>query len=158
MTTFKNTNGQSWNIALTFDALKRVKAMTGVELDKPDVGEPVLLERIALDCILLGEIIYAICKPQADELGLGEDDFGKAIDGEVLANIVDAFLEEWINFFHLRRHEYKATVIRKAMAEMRERIAEADTKASSPEFAAEMKETPNTASLSTPTDSPESSG
>ena len=45
------------------------------------------------------DVLYAVCKPQADKLGITDEDFGEAMAGDTIEHATTALLEEVINFF-----------------------------------------------------------
>ncbi len=47
------------------DTLRRVKTLTGVQLLEAIDGD--LVTRLSTDPLLLGDVLFAICKPQADQ-------------------------------------------------------------------------------------------
>jgi hypothetical protein len=112
MKTFRDTAGREWAIAVDVGAIKRVmKApieycgeplkVNLLGLVEPD-GE--LLRKVVDYPPLLADILYALCKPQCDEKGIGDEDFGRALGGDVLDQVVGLLLEETVDFFpHSRR-------------------------------------------------------
>ena len=64
MRTFTDNTGRAWTIAINVDAIKRVKSVAKVDLLEAVEGK--LLERLVGDPILLCDVVYALCKPQAD--------------------------------------------------------------------------------------------
>jgi len=101
MKTFKDNAGKTWNIQVNVDAVKRVRSLLDVDLMNAVEGE--LLQQIGNDPCLLCDIIFCICKPQADAEGVSDVDFGQAMAGDCIEHATDAFLEELINFFPLAK-------------------------------------------------------
>jgi hypothetical protein len=64
MRTFKDNAGRDWTVAVTVDAIKRVRTLAGVDL--LEVVEGKLMERLVTDPVLLCDVIYSVCKPEAD--------------------------------------------------------------------------------------------
>ena len=48
---------------------------------------------------LVCDIAYALCKPQCDEKNVSDEDFGRAMGGDVLEKVLDLILEETVDFF-----------------------------------------------------------
>ena len=110
MKTFQDNEERTWDPAINVDAVKRVKAL--LEVDLLDVVEGTLLERLVGDPVLLCDVIYALCKPQADADGVSDEDFGRAMAGDVIDDATTAFLENLVDFFPLRRRR----LLEKALA------------------------------------------
>lgn len=117
MKCFKDNQGRSWTIAVNVAAVKRVRSLLDVNLldvvrldanNNPNVD---LLEQLASDPVLLCDVIYCICKPDADAQNISDEDFGRAMGGDVIERATTALLEELIDFFP----EAKRLVLRKLM-------------------------------------------
>lgn len=120
MKTFRDTVGREWAITVDVGAIKRVlKApiehlgepikVNLLELVDPD-GE--LLKKVVSYPPLVCDIAYALCKPQCDEKGVSDEDFGRAMGGDVLEKVLDCILEETVDFFPQGRR----TVLKKVLA------------------------------------------
>ncbi len=99
MKTFTDTGGRTWTIALTIDAAKRVKSLLDVNLLELEAGDPPLLTRLGTDVILLCDVIFALVKPQADQQGVTDEQFGAALGGEAILAAQTALYEELVLFF-----------------------------------------------------------
>ena len=99
MKTFTDTAGRTWTLALTIDAVKRVKSLLDVNLLELEVGDPPLLTRLGTDVILLCDVIFALVKPQADAAGVSDQEFAAALGGDVVLAAQTAFYEELVDFF-----------------------------------------------------------
>ncbi|MCP4248087.1 MAG: hypothetical protein GY778_13655 [bacterium] len=96
MKSFKDNRDREWKIAVTVDALKRVRDLLDVDL--LDLVEGKLIERLIGDPVLLCDVIYAVCKPAADEQSITDQDFGAAMAGDSIDRATKALLEELVNF------------------------------------------------------------
>lgn len=100
---FRDETQNEWKLDLTISAVKRVKAhVDGVDLLQAQSREgekPSLLARLATDVELLCDVIYAICKPQADTKSISAAEFGELLCGDVIAGAHAAFWEELRLFF-----------------------------------------------------------
>jgi hypothetical protein len=94
MKTFKDNAGRTWTIAVNVDAVKRVRDL--LKEDLLDVKQ--VLERLMLDPILLCDVIYCVCKPQADAEKISDVDFAQAMAGDSIAMAKTALVEELVNF------------------------------------------------------------
>lgn len=95
MKTFSDNAGRTWTIAVTVDAVKRVRDLLGEDL--LDVKQ--ILERLMIDPILLCDVVYCVCKPQADSEGISDEEFARAMAGDVIAHAKRALLEDLVGFF-----------------------------------------------------------
>lgn len=97
MQTFRDTLGREWIVTIDIAALKRVRSQLNVDL--LDIIQGDLLERLSRDPVLLCDILYVLCRPQADERKLSDEDFGRAMSGQALADATTAFFEALADFF-----------------------------------------------------------
>ena len=131
MKTFTDNAARAWTIQVNVDALKRVKSLLDVDLMEAVDGK--LLQRMLDEPILLCDIIYALCKPQADAAGVSDEDFGRAMAGDAIDNATQALLEELVDFFPQRRRALLTKVLDKlkkldslALATVTDRIEKID--------------------------------
>jgi hypothetical protein len=97
MKTFTDTQGRVWTIAITVDAVKRVRALTGTDLLAVAGGD--LLERLSTDPVLLADVLYAVVKPEADAKQVSDADFGRALAGDAIGAATTALLQDVVDFF-----------------------------------------------------------
>jgi len=109
MKTFKDNEGRSWNVSVNVAAMKRVKTLLNLNL--MDAVESDLIQRLATDPMLLCDVIYAICKPDADKRNVSDEEFGQSMAGDVIEHATVALLEELVDFFP----DAKRQVLRKAV-------------------------------------------
>ena len=76
--------GRTWTVEINVATLKRVRGLTGTDLMQ--VIEGTLIEKLIRDPILLCDIVYAICKPEADAATprITDEEFGKAMAGDAI--------------------------------------------------------------------------
>jgi hypothetical protein len=96
MKTFTDNAGRTWTIAINVDAIKRVKGLLDVNL--LEIVEGTLIEKLIRDPVLLCDVIYVVCKPQADEQNISDEDFGRAMAGDAIEHATRALLEELVGF------------------------------------------------------------
>ena len=101
MKTFTDNAGRNWNIAIHVDAIRRVRAALDVNLTEVVNGH--ILERLVNDPILLVDILYVLCREQADAAGVSDAEFGRGLAGEAIDAAVAAFLDELASFFPRRQ-------------------------------------------------------
>ena len=117
MKCFKDNHNRNWTIVVNVAAVKRVRSLLEinllnvVKLDEKNRPNVDLLEQLASDPILLCDVIYCICKPEADAQNISDEDFGMAMGGDAIEHATTALLEELVDFFP----EAKRLVLRKLM-------------------------------------------
>lgn len=97
MKVFKDRNSKSWEISITVGTIKRVKDILGINL--LDAVSTDLLDQVRTDPVFLCDLLYVICKPQADRDGVSDIDFGEGLAGDSIADATEAFLSELVDFF-----------------------------------------------------------
>lgn len=99
MKTFTDNAGRDWVIEINVASLKRVKGLTGTDLIALAVSmDTSVAERLASDPILLCDVLYAVCKPQADERSVSDEEFGRAMAGDAIESATVALLEDIVGF------------------------------------------------------------
>ncbi len=114
MYAFTDNAGHSWPIDLNVTSLKRVRMLC--EVDLMEVVDGRLLERLVTDPILLCDVLYAVCKEQADEREVTDEQFGRCMAGDAIDQATKALLEALVDFFPQR----KRGVLARAVAKLRQ--------------------------------------
>lgn len=96
MKSFTDNAGRSWTIAINVDAIKRVRGLLDVDL--LEIVEGTLIEKLIRDPVLLCDVVYAVCKPEADARDVSDEDFGRAMAGDAIEHATSALLEELVGF------------------------------------------------------------
>ncbi len=96
MRTFKDNAGRTWTVSITIDAIKRARGLLDVDLLEVVGGK--LIDRLITDPVLLCDIVYAVCKPEADAQSVSDEDFGRAMAGDAIEHATTALLEELVSF------------------------------------------------------------
>ncbi|MCK6458227.1 MAG: hypothetical protein L6Q92_17070 [Phycisphaerae bacterium] len=96
MKTFTDNAGCTWTIAINVDAIKRVRGLLDVDL--LEIVEGKLIEKLIRDPVLLCDVVYAICKPEADARNVSDEDFGRAMAGDAIEHATKSLLEELVGF------------------------------------------------------------
>lgn len=112
MKPFKDNKGRQWEIDVNVSSIRRVKDVTGIRLDGDQQELAVKLN----DVINLCNVLFVLCKPQADAQGVTDEQFGESLAGDVLGAAVDALREAITDFFPSRQR----TVMTAALAKARE--------------------------------------
>jgi hypothetical protein len=113
MKTFKDSTGREWTIAINVGSIKRVKELISVDLTELLAGAPALIDRLGSDLILIVDVIYALCKPQADDRKIDDVAFASVIDGAAGKAAYMAFREDLADFFSQWGRDEQAAVIRR---------------------------------------------
>jgi hypothetical protein len=106
MRTFKDNAGRTWSLTLNVWTVKKVRDLLGVDLldlggesaTGPSDKKPGLLFRLIADPVLLVDVLYVVCRDQADETGITDEQFGRAMGGDAIDAATKAFLEELADF------------------------------------------------------------
>jgi hypothetical protein len=112
MRTFKDNAGRTWTIAVTVGSVKRVKSLLGINLYECAGGS--LLDRLANDIEMLVDLIYVLCKPEADKANVTDEQFGEALSGDAIDHATTAFKEELVIFFPSGQREVMRAALAKA--------------------------------------------
>ena len=105
MKSFTDNLGRTWSLVVNVAAIKRVRALCGVdlnaivEIDKDQNPTAELLERLSTDPVLLVDVLFAVCKPECDQKGVTDEDFGAAMAGDAIEQATGALLDEIVDFF-----------------------------------------------------------
>ena len=90
MKTFRDNKRRVWTIEVNVAAIKRVRGLCKVDLnsivevDSENRPTARLLEQLSSDPVLLVDVLYAICKPEADKQGVTDEEFGEAMAGDAI--------------------------------------------------------------------------
>jgi len=104
MKSFTDNMGRTWTLVVNVATIKRVRALCGVDLNsivEVEDGKPSakLLERLSNDPVLLVDVLYAVCRPECEQKGVSDEDFGAAMAGDAVEQATDALLDEIVDFF-----------------------------------------------------------
>ena len=139
MKTFTDNAGRGWTVALNTDSLKRVRSLCDVDLMQIVSDGGKLLDRLIADPVLLCDVIFALCKEEAETKSISDADFGKAMAGDSIEHATQALLEELVGFFPNRTQR---DVLGKVLEKMRRYAAMAGqlamTRVDDPELDAKM--------------------
>lgn len=112
MKAFKDKDGRDWSVAIDVNAAKRVKAICQVDLFS--VLEGKLIGELMADPALLVDVIYAVCKPEADAASITAEQFGSRLVGDAIDAATTALIEDLVDFFPKARRQ----LIRRAVDKM----------------------------------------
>jgi len=96
MQTYRDNAGRTWTVAIDVAAIKRVRALIGYDLLSMLNGNG--SQRLITDPVLLVDVLYALCRPEADRLSVTDEDFGRSMAGDAIEHATQALLEELVSF------------------------------------------------------------
>ena len=114
MATFTDNSGRTWTVQVNVETIRGVRAMLGVNLLDTAGGK--VLQQLADDPVLLCDVIFAICKAEADAKGVSAEDFGRAMAGDPVEQATEALVEELVNFFPSRKRRLLKRAMEKGNA------------------------------------------
>lgn len=91
MRMFTDTAGEEWGVSVPISAAKRVRQLTGIDLY--DVNDGSLFKQLD-NPITLVDVLYVLCKPEADARGVDDVTFGSRVPPSALEEITDAIVVE----------------------------------------------------------------
>lgn len=124
MPAFVDNAGRTWAVAINVTAIKRVKALLDIHIPSLVDGKFESLAEVISDPITLCDVLYVLCKDQADKDGVTDEQFGQAMFGDALGNAADAFLGALADFFQSPRVRAAISKIRETNARMEARLNE----------------------------------
>lgn len=159
MHSFRDCAGREWELAVNVAAIKRVRGLAGVDLYGLLADGLGPLDALLADPCKFVDVLYCLCKDQADRQVVTDEAFGVALGGDALARAAEAFMEELIDFFPDPRARDQLRLVVAKARQVRDLLVATATRrieAIDPEAAAREMAGP-TANAS-PTNSPASSG
>jgi hypothetical protein len=106
------------------DTVKRVRSLLSVDL--MEFVEGTLMGKLMADVVLFVDVLFVICKPEADARGVTDEQFGQAMSGDVLQAAEEALAEGLFTFSHPSRREPARTAWEK-LKQLRTRACELAT-------------------------------
>lgn len=96
MASFDDSDGRSWTLRIDVNTIRRVR--DALDVDLPDLAGGPLLDRVAGDPVLLVDILYVLCRGQAEERSVEAEAFGAAMVGDAIDRATSALLEALADF------------------------------------------------------------
>jgi len=98
LATFTDTAGRVWDVRIDVETIRTIRE-SELKINLLEVLDPKsgLLERLS-DPVMLVDLLYLVCKSQADCEQISPADFGRAMAGDAIAEATDALLESLVNF------------------------------------------------------------
>ena len=114
MKSFTDRQGRSWTIEINYTSLRRVHALTGINLTRIVDPQSNMMEQLTGDPFVLFDCLVAILQPQLDEKDVTAEQFGEALDEESGDKASMALIEAIIDFFP----EGKRMLLRRALTKV----------------------------------------
>lgn len=99
MRSFTDTQGREWNLSITVRTVKDVREATGILITELYDDGSALLAKLSRDVVLLVDILWVVCRKQADAIGITDEEFGESLGGDALGNAAEAFARAMTDFF-----------------------------------------------------------
>lgn len=148
MKIFKDANNKDWTIDINLDARNQVKERVKIVEDGNEVPFDLLdvkaAQRIAVigdlqDAATVGQVLWALCREQAEKASIDERGFYRAIKGDVWDDACAALKAELVDFFPKDRRALLASAMIKAEQVRAMLIERSTAKLSSGEIEAEAQ-------------------
>jgi len=121
MKQFKDAKGDTWSVIVNGGTIKRAMDLLNIDLGDPLAGKPPLLTRIDTEILLLIDLLFVVCLPQADQREIKDAEFAERLEGDALYAAHEALLEALADVFQKLRR----THIVRALQKQREVVARA---------------------------------
>lgn len=99
MHTFNDNKGRTWSIDVNVTSIRRVRDLVKVNLYAVGEQGSTVLDDLRGDPVLLVDVLYCLCRPQADQQGVTDEQFGEAMAGDAVDDATAALLEDVSDFF-----------------------------------------------------------
>jgi len=99
MHSFVDNSQRTWEVAINVAAVKRIRGLLGIDLYSLVDDGFKSLSKLVSDPVTLADVLYCLCKDQADKQSITDEEFGRALAGDAITQAADAFVEELIDFF-----------------------------------------------------------
>lgn len=114
MKEFIDGANRKWLLNIKIGSLKAVKDNTNIDLST----FPECIKEFS-DVFKLCQVLWILIKPQAEKANVSEQEFYDSLDGEIVDNAFELFMEEIVNFSPPQRRETLRKLIAKAKAHER---------------------------------------
>lgn len=120
---FKDNAGRVWDVEINVAQVKYVRDVLRIDLYKVGADNFKLYHEIIGDPVRLIDLLYCLCKKQADARNLTDEAFGQAFAGDVIGKAAEAFSEELIDFFPSAATQAAMRTVLSKAREIKELIA-----------------------------------
>ena len=99
MHSFVDNSRRTWEVAINIAAVKRIRGLLGIDLYSLVDDGFKSLSKLVSDPVTLADVLYCLCRDQAEKQSISDEDFGRSLAGDAITQAADAFVEELIDFF-----------------------------------------------------------
>jgi hypothetical protein len=96
---FRDNAGREWLVSINVAAVKRCRDLAGTDLYGLVQDRFKGLADLMGDPVRLVDVLYVLCRDEATQRGITDEDFGRAMAGDAITAATDAFLVELTDFF-----------------------------------------------------------
>lgn len=112
MAKFTDNKQREWSLEIDIPLAREIRQRLSVDILNFETGLPA----ISQDPILLCDVLYLLCRKQAEQRKIGDEDFGRGLVGDAIGDACDAFVEALINFSPSRRRKILTTMQQTAVS------------------------------------------
>jgi hypothetical protein len=123
MREFTDNKDRRWQVVLNVQQVRLVRDILRLDLFKAMADDFAIYNRIMGDPVILVDLLYCLCRDQARDAGVSDEEFGRAMAGDAISAGAAAFTEELVDFFPdarmratLRQTMEKAAVVAAGLA------------------------------------------
>lgn len=101
MQRFNDRNGHEWFIELNIATARRIRQEMAKDarFDQFDFLDYAGILAAVNDVFFAADLLYVVCKEQADALEITTEEFGASLKGKYLFDAIAAFVAEYLDFF-----------------------------------------------------------
>lgn len=122
MKSFTDNLGRSWTVSINVTAIKRVRGILGIDLYQLVDEGLKALGRLVADPVQLADVLFVLCKDEAEAQQVSDEDFGRALYGDAITLAAEAFVEELVDFFPDARSRAGLRKVIEAGKQVREKL------------------------------------
>lgn len=122
---FTDERGREWRLAIDVPTIKRIRDELSIDLLRC-LEDQTVLSRLVDDVVQLVDVLWLVCRDQAEGAGIDDVEFGRRLVGDAIDRAVTAFLAALCDFFPpakravMRRildkiHQVEARTLERAM-------------------------------------------
>lgn len=139
MSQFTDSKGRAWTIKLDAPLIREVKQLFDVNLADTRAA---WIERLDADFLLLVDVLWVLCRPQANQLApsVSDREFGEALVGDPIEYAAKALKEAYIDFFPKQRRALLQEIARREEDLEREALERALARVTDPQLKAKTLE------------------
>ena len=130
---FTDREGRFWDVDINVLTIGRVRKALDINLLELVLPESTLAEKLS-DPVLIVNVLYVLCKDQADAASITDEQFGQSLTRDSIEDGWEAVLEGVVNFSPRGVRPAYRKVLEKAQKVRTIQEAKALTMAESPEF------------------------